>query len=227
MSLALTDAEAAEARGLIERLGVLLREREAAVAPPASSSPLTLLPADYTDAAEALSCDVAAIHAVDAVESNGHGFAADGRPIILYEPHVFSRLTAHRFDAGYGGVSYPKWGSKPYPTDQKARWDQLLYAAKLDHDAAYKSASFGRFQIMGFNHAACGFASVDTFVAAMATGERAHLMAFVQFVLSSHLDDELRGHEWAAFAERYNGPGQVPAYSAKLAAAYARASETV
>ena len=173
MSVLLTTQEVEEARGLIARLEVLLRDREAAVAAPvapapaAPAGPLMLVEAYYADAATELRCDVAAIHAVDSVESNGHGFAPDGRPIILFEPHVFSRLTQHRFDSTHGGVSYPKWGEKPYPKDQKARWDQMSYAGRLDRSAAYQAASWGRFQIMGFNHAACGFETVDTFVAAM------------------------------------------------------------
>ncbi len=166
------------------------------------------------------------MRAVNSVESNGHGFAADGRVIILFEPHVFSRLTGHRYDATQGGVSYPVWGTKPYPKTQAARWDQLLYAANLDHDAAYQSASYGLFQIMGFNFAAAGFASVAAFVAAMAQGEREQLMAFVAFVTANHLAPALRAKNWAAFATGYNGPGQVDAYSAKLATAYEAAKST-
>lgn len=229
MSVALTPAEAAEARQLIARLGVLLQDREPPAAPPGDQlvtpvvpigSPRLLIDQDFVDAAGHLSCTVADVHTVDAVESSGRGFGDDGRPIILFEPHVFSRLTNRRFDAGYGGVSYPKWGAKPYPVGQKARWDQLLYAAKLDHAAAYKSASYGRFQVMGFNHAACNYPTVDAFVAAMARGEREHLMAFVQFVLTNRLDDELREHRWDDFATRYNGPGQAAIYAAKLEAAH-------
>lgn len=177
---------------------------------------------DYLQAADMLKCDVAAIRAVDDVESNGNGFGPDGRPTILFEPHVFSRLTNHRFDSSYGGVSYPKWGAKPYPKTQKERWDQLLFAANLDRDAAYQSASYGRFQIMGFNFASCAFSTVQDFVAAMGVSERDQLFAFVQFVLFQHLDDELSAHAWLPFATRYNGPGQAQAYAAKLAAAHAR-----
>lgn len=226
MTLALTTQEVEEARVLIARLGVLLGEREAA---PGSSVEVDDVPkiglrdVDYADAADALKCDVAAVRAVDQVESNGKGFGPDGRPLILFEPHVFSRLTQHRFDDSHGGVSYPKWGAKPYPKDQKARWDQLLYAAKLDRDAAYQAASYGRFQIMGFNFALCAFSNVHGFVAAMQESERAQLFAFVQFVSASGLADELREHRWEDFARRYNGPAYAThGYHTKLAAAHAR-----
>ncbi|MCR5874351.1 N-acetylmuramidase family protein [Phenylobacterium sp. J426] len=232
MSLTLTTEERDEARRLIARLGELLNKAEAAPAPipaappaaPAANGPVIgLFAEDYAEAAARLRCDVAAIRAVDDVESNGRGFGPDGRPVILFEPHVFSRLTGHRFDSTHGGVSYPKWGQKPYKKTQAERWDQLLYAANLDREAAYKSASYGRFQIMGFNHEACGFPTVDAFVAAMRRSEREHLLAFVQFVISNKLDDELREGRWEDFARRYNGPAYAAnGYHTKLASAHAR-----
>lgn len=209
----------AEAQGLLDRLRAII-----GAAGTEPLKPAVLTDKDYADAAASLACDVASVHAVCAVESNGHGFAPDGRAIILFEPHVFSRLTGHRFDSTQGGVSYPVWGTKPYPPTQDARWAQLLYAANLDHDAAYQSASYGLFQIMGFNFAACGFPTIASFVAAMAVNERAHLMAFVKFVVANHLAQPLRDRNWAAFATGYNGPAATDAYSAKLADAYAKAS---
>lgn len=223
MSLTLTPEEAQEARRLIARLGELLDEREPAPEPSAPVPKEGLREVDFADAADALKCDVAAIRAIYEVESRGRGFGDDGRPIILFEPHVFSRLTKHRFDAGHGGVSYPKWGAKPYKKTQTERWDQLLYAAKLDRDAAYQSASYGAPQIMGFNFALCAFSDVHAFVAAMSRSERDQLFAFVQFVTSSGLADELREHRWEDFARRYNGPAYAThGYHTKLAAAHAK-----
>jgi len=178
---------------------------------------------DVADAAEALSCEVACVRAVIEVESNGKGFGPDGRPIILYEPHVFHRETGGKFSAGHGGVSYAKWGMKPYPKSQADRWAQLEYARKLDDTAALKSASYGLFQIMGFNYRACGFATVQDFVTAMMVSERAQLMAFVAYLKHTGLDRPLRDRRWAVFASRYNGPGYARNhYDTKLAAAYSR-----
>jgi hypothetical protein len=224
MSAAWTPAEAREARRLWTRLGELLTKLEGpAEAAPAPPPKVGLREVDFADAADALKCDVAAIRAVYEVESRGQGFGDDGRPIILFEPHVFSRLTKHRFDATHGGVSYPTPGAKPYKKTQAERWDQLLYAAKLDRDAAYQSASYGGPQIMGFNFALCAFSDVHAFVEAMSRSERDQLFAFVQFVTSSGLADELREHRWVPFAERYNGPNQAKHdYAGRLAAAHAK-----
>lgn len=223
----MTEAEIAEARQLVARLTVLLGKASTTpqAVPPASSwvRPAALTPTNYAEAATRLACDVATIRAVTEVESNGSGFGVDGRPIILFEPHVFSRLTQHRFDDTHGGVSYVKWGARPYPKTQAERWGQLEYAAKLDADAALQSASYGLFQIMGFNFAACHFADVKTFVAAMRVSEREHLMAFVAFVKTNNIDVALRERRWAEFAARYNGSGyKKNAYDTKLAAAYAK-----
>lgn len=231
MSLALTAEEAAEARSLIARLGALLKEREAAPAPPVAPTPgsadkTVLTAADFDGAARTIGCDVAAIRAVWEVESNGKPFGFDGRPTILFEPHVFSRETGRRFDASHGGVSYPKWGQKPYPrgtADERhtANWDKLVYAARLDRDAAYRSASYGAPQIMGFNFADAGFADVHAFVVAMSESAGAQLRAFLALVRTWKLDDEMREHRWADFARRYNGPAfATHGYDKKLAAAH-------
>lgn len=44
-------------------------------------------------AAKRLGVDVPTVRAVAEVESNGVGFLPDGRPKILFERHIFSRLT--------------------------------------------------------------------------------------------------------------------------------------
>lgn len=49
--------------------------------------------APYREAAEALGCDLAAVMAVAEVESRGDAFLPDGRPTVLFERHVFRRLT--------------------------------------------------------------------------------------------------------------------------------------
>ncbi|MBZ0126830.1 MAG: N-acetylmuramidase family protein, partial [Rhodocyclaceae bacterium] len=54
--------------------------------------------ADIEKAAEDLGVAVAAVMAVNEVESLGRGFLPDGRPVILFERHVMHRLLA---EAGY------------------------------------------------------------------------------------------------------------------------------
>jgi N-acetylmuramidase len=162
------------------------------------------------------------VQAVVEVESGAAGFAPDGRPIILFEPHIFSRLTANRFDATNPNVSYPRWDRSRYPGDQAGRWAQLREAYGLDPEAAVASASWGLFQIMGMNHGKCGFPTATAFVADMAKSHVRQLAAFEAFVRSSGLVDELKNKDWDGFARLYNGAGQVERYGRLMREAYQR-----
>jgi hypothetical protein len=83
------------------------------------------------------------------------------------------------------------------------------------------SASYGKFQIMGFNFAVAGFLNVEDFYKSMQVSEGEQLNAFCHYVIGNSLDDELRNRKWAAFALRYNGPGyKKNQYDTKLAQAY-------
>jgi len=43
----------------------------------------------FSTSAKSLNVEVASIKAVAEVESSGDGFLADGKPKILFEPHIF------------------------------------------------------------------------------------------------------------------------------------------
>lgn len=177
---------------------------------------------DYEAAAARLGCEAEAVQAVVEVESGASGFASSGKPIILYEPHIFSRLTSRRFDTTNPTVSYPTWDRTLYPRDQAGRWGQLREAYGLDAEAAVASASWGRFQIMGMNYDKCGFTKATDFVADMAKTEVRQLSAFEGFVRSSGIADELQRLDWEGFARVYNGPGQVERYGRLMREAYQR-----
>jgi hypothetical protein len=179
---------------------------------------------DYLRAANRLHCDVAAIRAVCEVEAPKGGFFPDGTPTTLFEGHKFHAFTDGRFSAEHPGISYESWTREHYGNWEREK-ERLAEAIALDREAALKSASWGRFQIMGFNHAAAGFRTVQKFVNAMYESEAAQLDAFVNFVLHEKLDDELRERRWAAFSRKYNGPGfRANRYDEKLAAAFNRYS---
>lgn len=74
------------------------------------------------------------IHAFLDVETSGHGFDAQGRPIILFEPHVFFRNLSGtaRAQAVAAGLAYVRWGEKPYPRDSYPR---LKAACAIDETA--------------------------------------------------------------------------------------------
>lgn len=187
-----------------------------------ASAPLAQ--ADIDAAAAGAGLEPAMIGAVLEVESNGRGFDPITRlPIILYEPHQFSRLTSHRFDDAAPAVSYRAWGAKPYPRTQEGRYEQLMTAVGLDPGAALGAASWGLFQIMGYHWKALGHADPLAFVLSMARNEAGQLAAFIAFVRENGLLAKLKAKDWAGFARGYNGPGYATnRYDAKLASAYAR-----
>jgi hypothetical protein len=179
--------------------------------------------ADRKAAAAILGVSIPKIVAVQTVESRGRGFRPDtGRPIILFEPHIFCRLTAGKFSDAWPEISYPVWGAHDYPSSQTSRWDMLAQAARLDEAAALKSASWGLFQVMGYNHKPAGYPDVQAFVRAMATTEGEQLAAFARFVKANPpMQQALQLSDWAGFARLYNGKGYAQhGYDQKLKAAY-------
>ncbi len=201
--------------------GLWGRLTEAAILTMLTDGPDTsLTEQDFKDSAARLGCEVAAIKAVCAVEANGSGFFA-GRPKILPEPHCFSKWTKGKFDKSNPTLSYPKWGSRPYPKTQDLRYDQLLGMIRLDVDGGFACASYGKFQIMGENYKACGYASPMAFAEAMARDEKTQLRAFEAFITNAGLLQALRRKDWVAFARGYNGSAYAKnRYDVKLAQAY-------
>jgi hypothetical protein len=160
------------------------------------------------------------IHAFLEVETSGRGFDAQGRPIILFEPHVFYRNLAGkaRAKAVAAGLAYAKWGEKPYPRDSYPR---LKAACAIDETAALRSASWGLGQVLGENFRAAGFPTVQAMVEAMMADEALQLAAAVNFIAANRLDGKLRRHDWAEFAKGYNGASYAKnAYDTRLAEAF-------
>lgn len=100
-----------------------------------------LTQSDYANAATMFNCEIAAIKAVAEVESTGDGFLKSGQPKILFERHWFSRLTKREFDSTHPAISKPSPGGY---MGGEAEHKRLQEAAKLDRDAALKSASWGK-----------------------------------------------------------------------------------
>lgn len=176
--------------------------------------------ADYAEAARQLGCSVAALRAVALVESAGAGFLADGRPKILFERHVFHARTRGRFGEDHARVSSPRPGGY---LGGAREYERLSAAMDLDRRAALLSTSWGKFQLMGFNHALAGYETVEAFVTAMVSGEPAQLAGFVAFIQARGLVGALVRQDWAAFARGYNGPAYARnSYDRRMAEAYAR-----
>jgi len=182
----------------------------------------------WRDFAQALEVEEAVLRAVAEVESNGDGFLPppSERPKILFEGHAFHRLTGGRYSHDRPEISYPRWNRRKYADSLAGEWRRLEAACRLDRTAALQSASWGMFQIMGFNYPYCGCADVEGFVAGQYEGATQQLALFVKFISRPPLLPALRARHWKAFARAYNGPDfAANRYDERLATAYARWSE--
>jgi N-acetylmuramidase-like protein len=180
--------------------------------------PLTDAGADH--AAALLGVDPAALWAVVRVETGGCGFLADRRPTMLFERHVFHRLTGGRYSDAHAEISAPTPGG--YGAPGVAQYERLARAIELAEDAALRSASWGLGQIMGFNCRPAGYGSPASMITDFRDSEDAQLAALAHFVRARGLADELRRHDWTAFAHGYNGPDfATHDYDGRLARAHA------
>lgn len=162
------------------------------------------------------------LHAFLEVEAAGSGFDSQGRPKMLFEPHVFYRnLSGAKRDLAVKmGLAYKSWGAKPYPRDSYPR---LIQAMSIDETAALKAASWGLGQILGENHKMVGYATPQAMVTAFMVDEENHVDAIVDFLIAAKIDDDLRAHRWDVVASVYNGPGyKKHNYHGRMAAAYAK-----
>lgn len=166
------------------------------------------------------------LHAVMDVEAPKSGFDEQGRPRILFEPHIFYRELgpgAKRDEAVRQGLAYQNWKPGAYGPES-AQYGKLARAILIDRGAALRSCSWGRGQIMGFNCALAGYASAEAMAAAFADSEAAQVEGIVRFAASKRLDTTLRAidkkarstpNDWRQFAGVYNGAGYEKALNGK------------
>ncbi|MBE8724591.1 N-acetylmuramidase domain-containing protein [Flavobacterium hungaricum] len=189
---------------------------------------------DLIDFAKQFNIELAVVKAVNEVESNGKGFLIDGRPKILFEGHIFWKELEKRsinpktyVNSNTQDILFEKYTKKYYVggTAEYTRLDKARNLAqdKRFVDAANSSASWGLFQIMGFNAVAIGYKTVEEFVEKMNLNEGEQLKAFGLFLQKNNLIPLLKNKNWASFALKYNGPAyKTNKYDEKLAKAYAK-----
>jgi hypothetical protein len=213
----------------------------------------------YDAAAKRLSISLRMIKAVGIVESRGDGYNSDGSLKSLYERHINYKLCKkagylkeaqqelpadliNRRTGGYkGGTAEYIRAEEAYLGLEKVfrqlPWvspDRELVEFKA-LDTVLQSKSWGRWQIMGFNHALAGFETPIEMVRAFHESEVAQLDGFVSFLQNTGLVKHLRDAEALLdagknprpalnkFAIGYNGKKHKN-YDAKIAAEYRKLS---
>ncbi|MCM8620203.1 MAG: TIGR02594 family protein [Candidatus Accumulibacter sp.] len=228
---------------------LLLQSQEGQSSPPYSSGTAPLSFDEISKAIADTKVELAAVVAVLKVESSGRGFVG-GNPLVRLEGHklwAFAKelgIDPARWISEGAGLLHPERTGKYNRTGQ-AEWDRLVQARALcekmlrqevppnslgvvkPEHLADISASWGLFQIMGFNWRRCGVESVENFVRRMQTSEAEQLNLFFGYLKGCEgAFEALVNLEWATFAKLYNGPAfRENSYDTKLERAYAEAKQ--
>jgi LysM repeat protein len=198
---------------------------------------------DYEKAAQELGCEINVIRAIDMIESGGRsGYDKKNRPLILYERHIFSKRTGHKYDkenpdlSSKVGYKLHKKGCKVSDSELKANYYsstsdenymRLAKAYALDKSSALQACSWGRFQILGDNFRTCGYPSVAAFVAAQVKNEIEQLQSFIEYIKSNKMQKALKEKNWCKIAEGYNGKNYKKFnYHKRIKRAYEKLSKT-
>lgn len=180
-----------------------------------------LSPAHVADAAKRLGVPLAVFRAVMLIEvGEKEAFAANGLPMVTFEPHVFAELTGGKHNAANPDVSYAEADPRRIPAAQELRWKQLAKAFVLDREAALKATSWGMFEMLGLYHEDFGFSTVASFVASISGSEARQLEAFEAFLHGQGLVALLKAKNWAGFAAHFGDGPQAKVYAGQLARTY-------
>lgn len=184
---------------------------------------------DIAEIAKSIKIEPAALLAITSVESDGSGFLPDGRCVILFERHIFYREIVKRFGERRANELSSKYPNICFITRSQTayfgkgrEWERLNQARNIDAQSALLSASWGMFQIMGFNFSTCGYKDVGKFVADMCESEKFQIQSVANFIKNtSLLFTAAQRCDWEQFARYYNGPAYMENnYHVKLKNAY-------
>jgi N-acetylmuramidase len=167
--------------------------------------------------------------AVVATESGGQASGAAGRMTIRFENHLFwfrwgVNNTAvynqfFQFDAtvNWQGHKYRPDTNSPWldvHANQDSEYAALAVARGLNDSIALSSISMGLVQILGSNFAACGYSSIQAMFDSFSADPRNQLICFFNFVAHDPVKiTAMQQKDYATFATRYNGSGQVELYA--------------
>lgn len=205
--------------------------------------------AAFAEAAGLLAVRESYVRAIAQVESAGESFLKDGRVKILFERHWFykkmrealSRADVRANVAIKLNLAIPTGANageallealcKSYPNicdpesggykGNEAEWPRLNLAMDFNIEAACQAASYGGYQLMGFNWKAAGFGSAKEMMLEMAKSESRQFLAAIKFIKANpSMHASLKRADWATFAMMYNGTGyKKNNYDTRLAAA--------
>lgn len=167
---------------------------------------------------------ISRLRAVIDVEGSGNGFDPKTQKILIqFEPHHFRKYDV----AGYKKYLLIKGKienkqpitilEKGFFLDysfvlsnkvegQAAEWKTFNTAFKINKTAAMLSTSIGMMQVMGFNHLACGFSTVDEMWNFAKVSEKNQVILGLRFIKQNRkMFKALQDGDFDTFAFYYNG----------------------
>lgn len=175
-------------------------------------------PADYIRASERLGWNPWLVHALSLKETKGDPWLPDGRTRILYERHQFyrrlpdkvvrDRLAVSDRDICHSTMKSSKAANRiDRYVGGAGEYEFLRRAVAVNREVGFACASYGQFQVMGFNAKAMGYASASEFARQMQLDVNAHLESLVRFVLATpSVLQAGRKEDLTGVAVGYNGP---------------------
>lgn len=164
--------------------------------------------------------------AVVDIEAAGEGYLSktDFRMKALFEAHVFSRFTNHRYDASHPNISSRSWNRSLYKGGAR-EYDRIAEAANLDETAALRAVSWGLGQVLGMNYQMLDFRTPQEMVENFKQSEDNQFDGMIKFCEKSGALSRLQRAipDFVGFTRIYNGTGQVTLYSGRLRGAYLKA----
>ena len=118
------------------------------------------------------------------------------------------------------GIISKSWNRSLYKGGQ-GEVPRINEAWNISPVCSLKSASFGSFQICGFNYGLCGYSSPYEFYRDMWLSEEGQLRALSGFLKGSGIVPYMRSLNFKEIARRYNGSGYSKnGYDKKLESSY-------
>ncbi len=181
----------------------------------------------FMDESTRLGIDPAIALAVLMAESGGRTAAADGRPIIRFEVHVFfdqwgfqnpelfGRFFEFDPNERWKGHRWRRRVEDPFQAchnSQADEWAVLDFARSMHEELTLRSTSIGAAQIMGFNYELAGYDSATAMFKDFQHSPENQIRCFFRYIAGRGIDEALRRNDFLAFASGYNGSGQAELY---------------
>ena len=180
----------------------------------------------WSSIAGSLGVEVAILKAIHEVETSGASYLASGYPALLFEAHLFWKYLKQEgknpesLQKSHPGILSPSWNRSLYKGGQ-GEVPRINEAWSISPVASLMSASWGSFQICGFNYSLCGVSSPFEFYREMWISEEGQLRLLSGFLKGSGILPAMKRLDFAEIARRYNGPEYSKnGYDKKLKNAY-------